>query len=410
MGQTLAEKILSRHAGREVTADELIVVPVSGAMASDTTSPYAIKAFREMGGEKLFDPKKCFLVIDHAYPASYEDISNLHVMMREFAHEQNCVLYDGGEGICHQLIVQKWHVRPGDIFIGADSHTCTYGALGAFSTGVGSTDLAAVWLTGKIWLKVPRSIKVVLQGKLPSGAYSKDIILRILGEIGVAGATYKSIEFCGEAIEKLSLGSRMTIANMAIEAGAKTGFVHMEGLELPYEHEFIYPDEDAVYDDVINIDVSSLKPMVALHPSPGDVVEANEVKNIKINYAFIGSCVNGRLEDLHAAAQILEGNRVHRDVRLLIGPASRQVFLNAAKDGTIETLSKAGATFIPSGCGPCVGTHLGVPGDNEVVISTGNRNFVGRMGNAKSKIYLASPATVAYSAIVGYITNLDGEG
>jgi len=404
MGKTIAEKIISRKAGRDVSADELLVVPVDGAMASDTTSPYVIRTFREMGGKKVYDPSKCIMIIDHAFPAPTEKISNLHVMMRDFHREQNCVFYEGGEGICHQLMVENRHVKPGDIVMGADSHTCTYGAIGAFSTGVGSTDLAAVWLTGKIWLRVPRSMKIVINGTLPKNVHSKDIVLAVLARTGVAGATYQAMEFCGDAIAKLSLDSRMTIANMAIEAGAKVGFVHMEGLELTYDFEMIQPDDDAVYDEVITIDAGTIRPMVARPPSPADVINAADAKDVKIQYAFIGSCVNGRLEDLHAAAEVLKGRKIRKDVRLLISPASKDVFLKAVSDGTVATLTEAGATFIPSGCGPCVGTHLGVPGDGEVVVSTGNRNFVGRMGNPRAKIYLASPATVAYSAIEGHIS------
>ncbi|UCD82436.1 MAG: 3-isopropylmalate dehydratase large subunit [Desulfobacterales bacterium] len=405
MGQTIVEKIISAHAGKKVYQDEIVIVPVDGAMASDTTGPLTIKAFREMGGKKVWQPDRCFLVIDHAAPAPNERISNLHVMMREFAGEQDCVLFEAGVGICHQLMIEKHIVRHGQIFIGADSHSTAYGAVGALGTGVGSTDLAAVLLTGKIWLKVPRSIKIELTGKIPPGIQSKDLILNVIAKTGIAGATYQSMEFAGDAVSELSLSSRITVANMMIEAGAKTGFVHPNGLTLPYSFSPIFPDSDAIYQQTISIDASQMQPMISQPHAPDNVVPVDRVVGQKIDYAFIGTCVNGRLEDLQIAAKILAGVKVHPKVRLVIGPASRQVFLDAVKDGTAAILTEAGATFIPPGCGPCVGTHSGVPGNGETVVSAGNRNFKGRMGNPNAFIFLASPATVAASAREGKITN-----
>jgi 3-isopropylmalate/(R)-2-methylmalate dehydratase large subunit len=405
MGQTIVEKIISAHAGKNVYQDEIVIVPVDGAMASDTTGPLTIKAFREMGGKKVWQPDRCFLVIDHAAPAPNERISNLHVMMREFAVEQDCVLFEAGVGICHQLMIENHIVRHGQIFIGADSHSTAYGAVGALGTGVGSTDLAAVLLTGKIWLKVPGSIKIELTGKIPPAIQSKDLILNVIAETGIAGATYQSMEFAGEAVSELSLSSRITMANMMIEAGAKTGFVHPNGLELPYSFAPIFPDPDATYQRTITIAASRMQPMISQPHSPDNVVPVDRVAGKKIDYAFIGTCVNGRLEDLQIAAKILKGVKVHPKTRLAIGPASRQVFLDAVKDGTAAILTEAGATFIPPGCGPCVGTHSGIPGNGETVISAGNRNFKGRMGNPNAFIFLASPATVAASAREGKITN-----
>ena len=405
MGQTIVEKIISAHAAKKVYQDDIVVVPVDGAMASDTTAPLTIKAFREMGGKKVWQPDRCFLVIDHAAPAPNERIANLHVMMREFAREQGCVLYEAGVGICHQLMIEEHIVRHGQIFIGADSHSTAYGAVGALGSGVGSTDLAAVLLTGKIWLKVPRSIKIELKGKIPPAIQSKDLILNVIGQTGIAGATYLSMEFAGEAVSGLSLSSRITMANMMIEAGAKTGFVHPNGLELPYPFSPILPDPDATYLRTITIDASQMQPMVSQPHSPDSVIPVDQIAGKKIDYAFIGTCVNGRLEDLQIAAKILKGIKVHPETRLAIGPASRQVFLDAVKDGTVAILTEAGATFIPPGCGPCVGTHSGVPGNGETVISAGNRNFRGRMGNPNAMIFLASPATVAASARDGKITN-----
>jgi len=405
MGQTIVEKIISSHAGKTVYAGELVIARVDTAMASDTTAPLAIKAFRSMGGKTVWNPKRCILVIDHAAPAPNERIANLHLMMREFAREQKCVLFETGEGICHQLMIEKNIVRSGQIITGADSHSTSYGAVGALGTGVGSTDLAAVLLTGKIWLKVPATIKIEVKGHMPEGLQSKDLILNVLRETGIAGANYQSMEFSGEAIPRLSLAGRITLANMMIEAGAKTGFVHPDGLKLPYKFMPVVPDQDAVYRRIINIDAATIEPMVSRPHSPDNVVPVGEIEGRPVHYAFIGTCVNGRLEDLHMAARILKGARVHPGTRLLIGPASRQVFLESLRDGTAEILTMAGATFITPGCGPCVGTHSGVPGDNEVVISAGNRNFKGRMGNPNANIYLASPATVAASAREGRITN-----
>jgi 3-isopropylmalate/(R)-2-methylmalate dehydratase large subunit len=405
MGQTIVEKIISNHAGKDVHQDELAVVNVDGAMSSDTTSPLTIKSFQAMGGKTLWDPKKVCIVMDHGSPAPNERIANLHVMMRDFAREQGCKLYDIGEGICHQLMIENRHVKPGDVFIGADSHTCSYGAIGAFSTGVGATDLAAVWLTGKIWMRVPKTIKVEISGQMAPGVAAKDLILALLDITGIAGATYQSMELSGDGVSGLTLASRLSMANMFIEAGAKAGFISQAGLELPYPYETIEPDSDATYVETISIDASKVTPMVSLPPSPAKARPVDEVAGQQIQAAFIGSCVNGRLEDFHVAAEVLKGKKVHPDVRLIMAPASQNVFLEAVKDGTVATLTESGAVFLPAGCGPCVGTHNGVPGDGEVVISTANRNFKGRMGNPNALIYLAAPSTVAASAIEGKIVN-----
>ena len=405
MGQTIAEKIISQHAGRDVRAGDIAIVNVDGCMATDATGPFAIKAFRDMNGTKLWHANRVSLILDHAAPAPNERVSNLHKMLRDFSQETGCNFYDVGAGICHQLMVENEHVRPGDIFLGADSHTPTYGALGAFAAGVGSTDLAAVMLTGKTWLKVPHTIKLELTGKLPKGITAKDLILHLVGNIGIAGATYQAVEFTGEALHSLSLASRMTVANMAAEMGAKTGLVDMTGLQLWYDFDPIFPDEDAQYSQVIQMDVSALTTQVSVPHSPDDVVSIDEVAGTPVQQAFIGSCTNARLEDLHIAAAILKDKRIASGVRLLIAAASKKVFDDALKDGTIAILSDAGAVFLTSGCGPCVGTHLGVPGDDEVIISSTNRNFRGRMGNPNANIYLGSPAVVAASALTGEITD-----
>lgn len=414
MPQTIVEKIISNHAGKKVYRGEMAVVDVDMVMATDTTAPLTIQAFKRMGGEKVWDPEKMVLVIDHASPPPNQAIAVLHDLMREFAKEQNIKLYDIGAGICHQLMVENHHVKPGQIVLGADSHTCTYGALGAFATGVGSTDLAGAMLTGSTWVKVPDTIKVELNGELQAGVYAKDIILHLVGLLGIEGATYQAIEFTGEAVKAMSLDSRMTLANMVIEMGGKAGLVDMAGLELPYEFEPITPDEGAKYAKVISIDVSEIEPRVAGPHSPDNVKPISQFEGVPIQQAFIGSCTNGRLEDLHEAANILKGKKIHPNVRFLIAPASRKVYLEAVKDGTAQILTEAGATFLPSGCGPCVGTHLGVPGNNENIASSTNRNFRGRMGNPNSNIYLGSPSFVAAAALKGEIVNpqkvLDEEG
>ena len=403
--QTIAEKILSAHAGYPVYAGELCIVPVDGAMATDTTAPFAIKAFEEMGGEKLAAPDKFHLIIDHAAPAPNERIANLHQLMRNFASKQQCALYDIGSGICHQVMVDHHTVKPGDIFMGADSHTPTYGALNAFACGVGSTDLAAVMLTGKIWLKVPHSIRVILHGHhLQPGVSAKDIALEVVKQLTISGATYQSVEYHGELLHHLTLSDRMVLCNMVAEMGAKTGIVSPEGLQLPYLFNPVFADKEAAYTRVLEIDAVALHPKIAIPHSPDNVHDVSAYVGTPITYGFIGTCTNGRLSDLQAAADILRGHSLAPGVRLVIAPASRQVLLDALQDGTIQTLIAAGAAIINSGCGPCVGTHDGVPGDGEVVISAANRNFQGRMGNPQSKIFLASPSTVAASVLTGCIS------
>jgi 3-isopropylmalate/(R)-2-methylmalate dehydratase large subunit len=405
MSQTAVEKIISQHVGQPVHPEELVIVPVDSVMASDATAPHAIRAFEEMGGGELWRPEKVILVIDHAAPAPNQRISNLHTMMREFTQEKGCRLYDVGAGICHQVMVENEHAQPGEVVIGADSHSCAYGAVGAFSTGVGSTDLAALMRTGKTWLKIPPTIRIELTGQLPAGTVAKDVILFLVGQVGLSGASYQAIEYTGEAIEGLTLASRMTLASMSVEMGAKAGIVDPRGLELPYSFDPVWADEKAQYAQVLRFDVSDLSPQISAPHSPDHVVPLEEVRGIRVNMAFIGTCTNGRFEDLQAAAAVLKGKSIAPHVRMIIAPASREVFNQALQEGVVEILSQAGATFITPGCGPCVGTHLGVPGDEEVVISSANRNFRGRMGNPDAKIYLASPAVVAAAALSGTITH-----
>ncbi|MDM5336624.1 3-isopropylmalate dehydratase large subunit [Fictibacillus enclensis] len=395
-GQTMAEKILSHHSGQEVWAGDLTIVNVDQVMASDTTAPLTIKAFQEMNGEQVWDSEKIVFVIDHAAPSPNERISNLHTMMREFAKDQNIKLYDVGEGICHQLMIENNHVQPGDLVLGADSHTCTYGAIGAFSSGIGSTDLAGILLTGKTWLKVPETLKVTLHGEMPAGVTSKDIILSLSGILGINGATYQAIEFTGEALDGISRDGRLTLSNMVVEIGAKAGLI-------PTEDSF--PDENAKYSREIEINVSELEPQIACPHSPDNIKGISLLEDIKIDYAFLGSCTNGRLEDLHTAAEVLKGKKIADGVRMLITPASKKVYQHAILDGTAMILMEAGATITSSGCGACVGTHMGIPGNGETVISSTNRNFQGRMGNKNASIYLGSPAVVAASALYGTLTD-----
>lgn len=411
-GRTIAEKILSKKSGKDARAGEIVVAELDGMMAQDGTAPLTIRAFEEMGGGEVFDPSKVCFVIDHNAPPPSEGVSNLQTLMRRFASEQRIKVYEVGEGVCHQVVPEGGHVAPGELFIGADSHTCTYGALNAFSTGVGSTELAAAMKTGKTWFKVPETLKLVLHGPLPEGVSAKDVILYVVGDIGSDGATYMAIEFHGSLIQAFSVEERMTLSNMAVEVGAKAGLMEADEKTLAWlegrvmrEFEPVSPDENAECAAVMEYDLSKLEPQVAKPHRVDNVVPVREVEGTPINLAFIGTCTNGRLPDLRAAARILAGRKIHPKIRLIVAPASREVLLKALEEGLIWTFVEAGATVIPPGCGPCVGTHLGIPADGEVVISTANRNFKGRMGNANAEIYLASPATVAASAVEGKIAD-----
>ncbi len=411
-GKTIAEKILAAHAGTDARAGDIVVADVDFVMGQDGTTPLAIRALESMGADRVFDPAKVAVVMDHSAPSPLEGVSALHTMMRQFGKRTGCIVYDVGEGVCHQLIPEKGHVVPGDLMVGCDSHTCTYGALNVFSTGVGSTDGAAAMASGKLWFKVPETVKVTYTGRLPAGVFSKDLILYLAGLIGVDGATYQAIEFHGPVIEALSVEARMTMSNMAIEVGAKAGLMRADAKTLAwYEGRTertprpVDPDPDAVYAREITIDVTDLEPQVAKPHAVDNVSPLSEVAGTPIHQGVLGTCTNGRLEDLAVAASILRGRRVHPDVRFIVAPASRRVLLDAIEAGYIQTLVEAGAALVTPGCGPCVGTHNGVPSDGENVISTANRNFKGRMGNSNAFIYLASPATVAASVIEGVITD-----
>jgi 3-isopropylmalate/(R)-2-methylmalate dehydratase large subunit len=416
-GRTIAEKILGAHAPAQADAraGDIVVADVDFVMGQDGTSPLAIKALERMGVTEVFDPAKVALVIDHSSPSPLEGVSALHTMMREFGKRTGATVYDVGCGVCHQLVPEQGHVVPGDLVVGCDSHTCTYGAVNVFSTGVGSTDGAAAMASGKLWFKVPETMRFTLNGVLPPGVFSKDVVLHIAGLIGADGATYMAIEFDGPVIDAMSVEARMTISNMAIEVGAKAGLMRADaktlawydgrGLRKPAP---VSPDADADYAVTHTLDLSHLTPQVARPHSVDNVSPIAEVEGTPISQGFLGTCTNGRLEDLGVAASILKGRKVHHDVRFIVAPASKQVYLDAMAAGHIQTLVEAGAAVVTPGCGPCVGTHNGVPSDGENVISTANRNFKGRMGNSNAFIHLASPATVAASVIEGRITDPRG--
>ncbi len=411
-GKTIAEKIFSAHSGTDAHAGDIVVADVDFVMGQDGTTPLAIRALENMGVEKVFDPAKVAVVMDHSSPSPIEGVSALHTMMREFGKKTGAKVYDVGCGVCHQLIPENGHVVPGDLMVGCDSHTCTYGAVNVFSTGVGSTDGAAAMASGKLWFKVPDTMKVTYDGELQPGVFSKDLILALAGEIGVDGATYMALEFHGPVIDALSVDARMTISNMAIEVGAKAGLMKADSKTLAWYEgrgdrapKPVEPDADAVYAEGIVFDASAIGPMVAKPHAVGNVSPVEDVAGTPIAQGYIGTCTNGRLEDLKIAADILRGRTVHPDVRLIVAPASRQILLDAMEAGYIRDLVEAGAVMVAPGCGPCVGTHNGVPSDGENVISTANRNFKGRMGNSNAFIYLGSPATVAASVIEGVITD-----
>ncbi len=411
---TLAEKILATHTDKKkVSPGEFIDVRVDLILANDITAPIAIREFQRIGVDKVFDPKKVAMVADHFVPnkdiASAEQVK----LMREFAYEQGVIYFEVGQmGIEHVLLPEQGLVLPGDVVIGADSHTCTYGALGAFATGMGSTDIAAAMATGDIWMKVPPTIKLIYHGNLGEWVSGKDLILFTIGNIGVDGALYSAMEFTGEAIDVLSMDGRFTMANMAIEAGAKAGIFRVDNKTQLYikskakrPYEVYEPDNDAEYSQVIEYDISGIEPQVALPHSPANTKPVSQVVDIEINQALIGSCTNGRLEDLRVAGQILKGRKVHPKVRCIIIPGSQKVYLDALTEGLIEIFIKAGAAVSTPTCGPCLGGHMGVLAAGERCISTTNRNFVGRMGSPKSEVYLANPAVAAASAIMGKITS-----
>ncbi|MDP3791385.1 MAG: 3-isopropylmalate dehydratase large subunit [Candidatus Omnitrophota bacterium] len=412
MGKTIAEKILSNHCGKDVRAGDIAICDVDFCFGQDGTSSIIIDSFKRLGVKKAFDKNRFAMVIDHSAPSPNVGVSEIHKKMREFAKTFDLGLYDIGCGVCHQIIPQYGHVTCGDLVLGADSHTCTYGAINVFSTGVGSTDIAITLASGKNWFKIPETIRVAVKGKLPPGVYSKDVILHIVKDIGSNGATYKSVEFYGEVISNMSVDARLTISNMAVEIGAKVGLMEADSKVLKWMEgrskrppKPVQADINARYVAVKEYDVSKLSPQVAKPHAVDNVSDVDELFDTKIDQAYLGTCTNGRFEDLEIAAKILKRNKVHPEVKFIIAPASREIFLEASKKGLVDVFIESGAIVVGPGCGPCVGTHNGVLADGEVAISTANRNFKGRMGNPNSFIYLASPATVAASAIKGKIAD-----
>ncbi len=411
MGQTLVEKIISEHAGKAVKAGELVISKVDVAAVQDGTGPLTVAEFKKLGKSKLNNPARTILFIDHASPSPRKELSNTHIVLRDFAKEYGAVLSEVGSGVCHQRLIETY-VNPGEVLVGADSHTCTSGALGAFATGMGSTDIAVAMALGKTWLKVPGTFKVIVNGTFRPGVCAKDLMLYLIGMIGADGATYKALEFCGETINNMSMSDRFTLSNMAVEAGAKCGlfatdektkeFLRLRGREEKFRQ--ILPDQDADYERIIVIDAANVPHTVSCPHTVDNTKPIGELKNIKVNQVFLGTCTNGRIEDLRIAAEILKGKKIHPDVRMIVSPASSDVFKQALKEGLIDIFVDANAAIMAPGCGPCVGVHAGILGDGEVCLATQNRNFQGRMGNTKGFIYLASPYVAAYTALRGYIS------
>ena len=412
MGMTLAEKILTEHTGKEVRAGEIGVVNVDLAYTQDGTGPLAVRKIQEMGLKEIYHPQRTIFFFDHASPSPRMELSNDHAFLRDFAQKTGIRVSDVGLGISHQVVAESY-VRPGDVVIGADSHTCTGGALGAFATGVGSTDAGVAIALGKVWLRVPETIRVIVEGKLPVGVYGKDIILHLIGKIGAAGGTYKALEFCGDTIEDLEMAGRLTVANMAVEAGAKVGLFPSDEITRgwlgrmgrPQDFKKMTSDPGAIYEDTVRINARDLKPTIACPHQVDNTRTIDDIGEVKVDQVFLGTSCNGRLEDLQLAARILKGKTIHPKTRMIVTPGSRLVYREALKDGTVEVLVESGALITSPGCGGCVGLHEGVLGDGEVCLATQPRNFKGRMGSPKSFIYLGSPAVAAATAIEGKIAD-----
>jgi 3-isopropylmalate/(R)-2-methylmalate dehydratase large subunit len=414
MGMTITEKIIADHAGKkEVKPGDLVTVKIDLAMANDVTAPLAIKILEKYHIDKVFDPERIALVLSHFVPAKDIKSAEQAKMVRDFAKKHNIKwFFQEGEGIEHTILPEEGIVVPGDLVVGADSHTCTYGALGAFSTGMGSTDIAYAIATGETWLRVPQSMKFIFYGKPSAWVMGKDLILHTIGQIGVDGSLYKAMEFEGEAIRHLSMDQRFTITNMAVEAGAKNGIIAPDEKTLQYVSQrakkpwkVYHSDPDAEYSEIYEWDAGKLEPLVAWPYLPSNVHPVSASTHISIDQAFIGSCTNGRIEDLRVAAKILKGRKVHPYVRCIVIPASKKVYMQALKEGLIDIFLEAGCVISVSTCGPCLGGHMGILAEGERCISTSNRNFPGRMGHPKSEAYLANPAVVAASAVLGRIAH-----
>ncbi len=417
METTISEKILSKASGRDVRAGDFVLADIDCAMIHDITGPLAVEGFYEIMREKddprVWDPQRIVMLFDHQVPADSLNAAENHILLRRFADEQGIINYDVFAGVCHQVLPEKGHVTPGSLIVGSDSHTCTYGALGAFSTGVGSTDMAAVFATGKLWFKVPETMRFEISGRLAEHVYSKDLILHIIGDVGVEGCRYMAVEYAGPTIREMNISERMTLSNMAIEMGGKTGIIEPDRRTESYLRERIpnfkldpyWKSDPDANSQRVHYDVSDLEPMVACPHNVDNVKPVREVAGTRVDQIFLGSCTNGRFEDLEVAAKIMGTEPIAKGVRMIVIPASRTEYLKALKAGYIEQFIEAGAIVESACCGPCMGGSLGLLGDGEVSLSTSNRNFRGRQGSAKASIYLSSPATAAASAITGEITD-----
>lgn len=412
MPKTIAEKILSARSGTDARAGDIIVARVDMAFVQDTTGPLTVRQFRAGGWKALAEGIKAVVFLDHAAPSQSREMANEHTLLREFAAQTGAVLHDVGDGVCHQIMAEEL-ARPGDLIVGSDSHTVTAGALGAFACGMGSTDVAVALGLGKNWFRVPESFRIDVSGAFPKGVYAKDLILTLIGQIGADGATYKSLEFAGAGLSSLTISDRLTVSNMAVEAGAKVGLFPSDEATRRFlveqgrggDYQPIAADAGATYERVIPMDLSNLEPVVSRPHTVDNVAPVREVAGTRIQQVYIGTCTNGRLVDLEIAAGILKGKKRSAQTRLVVTPASRKVLLEAMKAGYIETLVNAGAMIMPPGCGACLGLHQGVIGDGEACLSTANRNFKGRMGSAEGFVFLSSAATAAASAVRGVITD-----
>jgi 3-isopropylmalate/(R)-2-methylmalate dehydratase large subunit len=411
---TMAEKILAKASGnKESEAGEIIMANIDVAMTHDLTGPLSVESFEKIGLKEVWDPEKIVIVFDHQVPADSIDAAKNHMIMRKFVKEQGIHnFYDVREGVCHQVLPEKGHVVPGEVVVGTDSHTCTHGALGAFATGIGSTDMAMVFATGKLWFKVPETIKFEITGKLQENVFAKDVVLDIIGKIGADGATYKACEFGGETTRNMTISDRMVLCNMAIEMGGKSGLVEPDQKTINYlkgrstkPYEIMKTDSDALSLETMYVDVNELEPQIACPHNVDNVKPVSEVEGTHIDQVFLGSCTNGRLSDLRTAAKIMKGKEVSKNIRMLVIPASREVYSKAMDEGLLRTFVDSGALVCNPCCGPCLGGHIGLVGPGEVSLSTSNRNFKGRQGSPDAEVYLSSAAVAAASAITGKITD-----
>jgi 3-isopropylmalate/(R)-2-methylmalate dehydratase large subunit len=410
MPMTMSEKILAKaSAKKRVEAGEIVMANINVAMTHDLTGPLSVESFKKIGIKKVWDPEKIIVIFDHQVPADSLEAAQNHIIMREFVEKQGINnFYDVGEGVCHQVLPEKGHILPGEVVVGTDSHTCTHGALGAFATGIGSTDMAMVFGTGKLWFKVPETIKFQIEGSLNDYVSAKDVILSIIGKIGADGATYKACEFAGETTREMSISERMVLCNMAIEMGGKTGLVEPDQKTIKYlesrtnkKYQIMKTDNDAKSLQTMQIDVGNLEPQIACPHHVDNVKSVSEVEGTHVDQVFLGSCTNGRLEDLRTAAQIMKGHHIANNVRMLVIPASREIYTKAMDEGLLKIFVDSGALICNPCCGPCLGGHVGLLGAGEVSLSTSNRNFRGRQGSPDAEVYLSSAAVAAASAIKG---------